>query len=884
MNHELIQRKLEETHGLLEQMYTVLGLRWVYRFLRLYGVMSEWLHAGLRSKLCMTGGWIQRLFGRSVPPRQNQAYRFAENLSTWMAQSHRNLDEIRRRLDAMPQSEWPDGDDPITDAAAMALGETPSLTPSEYSFLSFKQEWLRNHAVPLPEIQTSCNKGLVSVVLPVFNGEDFVSKSIESVLAQSYSHLELIVVDDGSTDGTSALVDSFASKDSRVRVLHQANQKLPRALNAGFRSARGEFFTWTSADNIMHPDCLARLTAELQQHPQTAMVYANMRLIDETGAPNTEKRWYADVMHPEHVVLPECILKLNTVCDNYIGAAFLYRASAAFALGGYSPNRFGIEDYDFWLRMNECFELRHTAFRAPVYDYRFHSKSLTARNKQLDLAEKSRRTMQWDAFRRQYLSGPAFWRLDDAAMESAWGRELAACIEEAGHVLVPDGAAWQALCKNPGLTTIGLTAGRVRSAGAKTDLSAVPACRAIVSAKAHPVQNADGDVYISLSPVTGNDFLPDHRGWFHFDTIRALFAFLDTRAKNACLLRMETISDQAPSPDRRQGSLYRTKYTRHWITPEGDPDSVQPVEWLCAQLAGNPVWVSVIVPACDVTPHLDRCVESIVRQTVRPIEIILACDENTGKSGVRCGEWAAQDGRIRVIRQKNGGLSGARNAGIDAAQGKYLAFVDPDDRIEPGMLEKLLFAAEACNAGIAECSCDSTFPEHMKQEAPSGRGWLLADRHRALWEEVYLGRVRSIACNKIYRRELFTEDIRYPVGKYFADAFLTHRLFYRADRLVSMDDVLYHCGQTLPDSIAGQDFYRTGADRIEALRMHSRFLKEHKEEALYSIMLGRYAKEAMEFLEQCRREKVQGEQANRVRTWLLEDRKECAANDIRLEI
>lgn len=853
MNYDPIREKIEESHRLLEQMYTVLGLRWVNRFLRLYGAVSAWLHAGARDKLRMLGG----------RGRRSQTYRFAENLSAWMACSHENLNDLQRMRDAetpAPEERLP----------AAEQGTADRLSLPEYRFLAFKQAWLRGHAVSLPEVQGAWEKGLVSVVLPVFNGEAFVSRSIESVLAQSYGDLELIIVDDGSTDETPAIADAFAARDSRVRVLHQANQKLPRALNAGFRAARGEFLTWTSADNVMHPDCLARLTAELQSHPQTAMVYANLRLIDEAGAPIRENGWYPDGEHPEWVIFPECVLELNTRPDNYVGAAFLYRASAAAALGGYSPNRYGIEDYDFWMRMNECFDLRHAAFRAPVYDYRFHPGSLTARDKELKITENRHRTMLWDEFRRQYLLGPAFWRMDGAAAHSVWGRRLLSRIEQAGHVAVEDRQLWRMLCENPYFATIEL-----RTDGAEpedADTLPAPACRVYVGAAPRAVEKMRCDVYLSLSPVTERSFLPDRRGWFHFASEQAMFAFLDIRAKSARLLQMETNAEAGGFPERGQADARRTEYTRHRLSADGDLAETKALAWLRTRLAETPVWASVIVPVYNVRAYLDRCVESIVEQTAEKIEIFLIDDGSTDGSGALCDAWAARDARVRVIHQNNGGLSAARNAGIDAAKGKYLAFVDSDDWAAPELLEKLLFAAEACGAQIVECNFENVFPDGTKAEPLRSTGWLIADRRRALREELEWGRFKAVAWNKIYLRTLFADGLRYPVGKYHEDEFLTHRLFYAADRMVSIGDALYHYDRTRTDSITGKALSERGADLVEALRARCAFLKEHGERELYETARGLYLRRAEEFLAQCEREKPRGPKEKRVREWLREDR------------
>ena len=274
------------------------------------------------------------------------------------------------------------------------------LSLTEYRFFTYRESRLEHYAALLSEMESSSVKDMVSVILPVYNGDDLVALSIESVLNQTYRNFEFIIVDDGSFDNTPAIVDEYAAKDSRIRVVHQKNQKLPRTLSNGFALARGEFLTWTSADNIMHPDFLQKLVDEMKKHPQTGMIYANLDLIDEKGEPLTDFGWYPDPTAPDVVRLPQCMLELNTYPDNYIAAAFMYRASVAHAIGNYSANRYTTEDYDYWMRINDCFNLRHTSFDAPIYDYRFHSKSLTSQDKELKISANRYRLMLWDDFRR----------------------------------------------------------------------------------------------------------------------------------------------------------------------------------------------------------------------------------------------------------------------------------------------------------------------------------------------------------------------------------------------------------------------------------------------------------------------------------------------------
>ena len=217
-----------------------------------------------------------------------------------------------------------------------------------------------SHHIPLhgSDIRCCCEKGLISVVLPVYNCEKYLEESVLSVLSQTYTNLELIIVDDGSEDESGKIADSFLGKDERVSVIHQKNMKLPAALNNGFAAARGEFLTWTSADNRMLPVCLEILADELTRDRRCDMVFGNMRLIDDNGDILKGKGWYENPPLSGNVILPDSTENLNTYANNTIGAAFLYRAGAAAVLNGYSEYKFMLEDYDYFMKMNSLFSIK----------------------------------------------------------------------------------------------------------------------------------------------------------------------------------------------------------------------------------------------------------------------------------------------------------------------------------------------------------------------------------------------------------------------------------------------------------------------------------------------------------------------------------------------
>lgn len=202
---------------------------------------------------------------------------------------------------------------------------------------------------------------LVSVVLPVYNGEKYLALAIESVLNQTYQNIELILVNDCSTDSSESIMLSYQEKDSRVvYVKNEVNSKLPASLNNGFSKARGVYYTWTSDDNLYHPDAIEKMAAYLEEHPDVGMVCCDYNQIEEDGQLRT-------VMQVGGID--------RLIFENVVGACFLYRADVAKAIGEYREDLFLAEDYDYWLRISERF--RMDCLHEVLYDYRFHSTSLT---------------------------------------------------------------------------------------------------------------------------------------------------------------------------------------------------------------------------------------------------------------------------------------------------------------------------------------------------------------------------------------------------------------------------------------------------------------------------------------------------------------------------
>jgi glycosyltransferase involved in cell wall biosynthesis len=265
--------------------------------------------------------------------------------------------------------------------------------------------------------------GLVSIVLPVFNQADLLGDSIESVLGQSYPDYELIVVDDGSEDDVEAVLRRYLGHPN-IRVLRQSNQKLPAALSTGFDFARGEFWTWTSADNLMHPEQLTRLAAFLDAHPETAMVYADYVAIDDRGEPLADPSFRPhnrrQATSPE-IHLSRDAREINVVRDNFIGPCFLYRSIVGRLIGDYDPG-LGIEDYDYWMRVNHVFRIEHLGTDETLYRYRVHDRSLSGRAAELKIAERAAALMRTERARNRYYRQPWTVFVDSATESRLAGR------------------------------------------------------------------------------------------------------------------------------------------------------------------------------------------------------------------------------------------------------------------------------------------------------------------------------------------------------------------------------------------------------------------------------------------------------------------------------
>lgn len=231
---------------------------------------------------------------------------------------------------------------------------------------------------------------LISIVLPVYNGEKYLRESINSIIAQTYENWELLILDDCSTDNSSVIAKEYEKNDNRIHYYrNEKNLRLPRNLNRGFSLSKGNYLTWTSDDNCYKPTALEKMYNALKESDTAQLVFASYSIIDEEGIEINQ-------------IIVDSNSKKTILGSDCVGACFLYTRKVYEEVGDYDPEYTLVEDFDYWQRVFAKFDV--IEIKEVLYEYRHHSGALTS-------------TMKKEIFKKRVekvllKNRPAFGKLD----------------------------------------------------------------------------------------------------------------------------------------------------------------------------------------------------------------------------------------------------------------------------------------------------------------------------------------------------------------------------------------------------------------------------------------------------------------------------------------
>ena len=279
--------------------------------------------------------------------------------------------------------------------------------------------------------------------------------------------------------------------------------------------------------------------------------------------------------------------------------------------------------------------------------------------------------------------------------------------------------------------------------------------------------------------------------------------------------------------------------------------------------------ISIIVPVYNVEPYLYKCIDSIINQTYKNLEIILVDDGSPDNCGVICDEYAQKDNRIKVIHKTNGGLSDARNAGLNIAAGEWISFIDSDDWIEPTMYEVLLNLAQNFDSQISVGGVADEIYENGKIITVKTTNSIVSSpyvlsRTQAM-QKYFLG--SWSAWDKIYRREIF-DNIRFPVGEINEDEAIVLQILENASNISYTNQVFYHYIKR-PESITTTSFHPKKLAWYYHCKANLSFIKENYP-SLTEYAEKRYFSSILFFLIMISRENDQSQYSDILTELLLE--------------
>ena len=239
--------------------------------------------------------------------------------------------------------------------------------------------------------------------------------------------------------------------------------------------------------------------------------------------------------------------------------------------------------------------------------------------------------------------------------------------------------------------------------------------------------------------------------------------------------------------------------------------------------------LSIIVPVYKVEQYIHKCVEFILNQSFSDFELLLVDDGSPDNCGKICDEYAKKDGRIRVIHKENGGLSDARNFGIEAAKGEVLSFIDSDDYIDSHMYEEMLEYMDKHNLDVVCADVYIVRGEKLKFNPRYPENKIFVGQEAV--NEILNGALDNSACNKIYKRSVVA-DVRYPKGRVYEDVATTYKIIFNSKRVGYMCKPYYYYIKRESSIVASSFNSKSRYDQFIGYKERLAFAEAHSIDAV----------------------------------------------------
>lgn len=636
-------------------------------------------------------------------------------------------------------------------------------------------------------MEIPANQPAVSVIIPVYNAEPFLPACLDSVLAQSLHAIEVICVDDGSTDRSLEILQEYARKDARIRAFTQPNARQGAARNRALAHASGEYIAFLDSDDAFAPGALKKLYETARADKLDMLMFSCVRV-----APNGREHYWSYHDFSKFLPLnfprrcfswrdcsPELFWRLPCSCCGTIYARrFLEENRLRF------PEKIFFEDRPFFF-FALCQAQRIGILDEALYRYTDNPNS-TISSKGKHLADNiTQGSMILQKMR-----------------EQAFPPEL---IREGVVAHVHD------LLKSLGLSP-----------------------EATVAACKKQLINAFEDLF----PLRERD---------------ALICALITEQDRACtriILGKATPADQVVI---RFAALkysllkYFTQGERRerYFEKAGMSQKILSLKTLKPSATAEAPKISVIIPIYNAEAHLRECLDSVIAQTLKNIEIICVDDGSTDSTPRILQEYVTRDSRIKILNQRNRFAGVARNRGMEIARGKYLCFLDADDIFDKTMLKKAFARAEKHAAEIVLWG-GSTFSESL-EDARYSEGILnfkLLPRRKVFAPEDIADRIFQLTWgvpwNKLFLRSFIEyEGLRFSTTRISNDIFFVFAAMARARCIVRLKKLLVFYRRPNAGKSLQESFEKSPTDFIAAQTELERFLKKrtHGEFELSFLMM-----------------------------------------------